>query len=162
MTPASSRWSEFRERGGVWVVAQSVLFAGIAAAAVLGPRWPGDAQLPLSIAGGVLTGAGLGFAGWAYRSLGSSFTAYTRPPAGARRVDWGPYRLVRHPMYGGGLLFLVGISLAYGIASLVVTIALALLWRAKSSSEERILVGRFPEYADYRNRTPHRFWPYVY
>jgi protein-S-isoprenylcysteine O-methyltransferase Ste14 len=65
-------------------------------------------------------------------------------------------------MYGGGLLFLVGISLAYGIASLVVTIALALLWRAKSSSEERILAGRFPEYADYRNRTPHRFWPYVY
>ena len=74
MTPASSRWSDFRQRGGLWVVAQTILFAAIAVSADLGPRWPGDARFALSIAGGVLTGLGLGFAFWAYRSLGSAFT----------------------------------------------------------------------------------------
>src|SRR6059058_4843771 len=98
MTRGSSRWSEFRARGGIWVAAQSALFAAIAAASILGPRWPDELQSPLNVAG------------WAYRSLGSAFTAYTRPPRGARRVDTGPYRLVRHPMYGGGILLVAGIS----------------------------------------------------
>jgi protein-S-isoprenylcysteine O-methyltransferase Ste14 len=162
MTPGSSRWSEFRARGGLWVVAQSVLFAAIAAASILGPRWPEGIAFPFSVAGGVLAGVGLGFAAWAYRSLGASFTAYTRPPRNARRVGTGPYRLVRHPMYGGAVLFLVGISLAYSITSLALTVVLAILWRAKSAAEERILIVRFPDYAAYRLRTRHRFWPYVY
>jgi protein-S-isoprenylcysteine O-methyltransferase Ste14 len=162
MTRGSSRWSEFRARGGIWVAAQSALFAAIAAASILGPRWPDELQSPLSVVGGVLAGVGLGFAGWAYRSLGSAFTAYTRPPRGARRVDTGPYRLVRHPMYGGGILLVAGISLAFSFTSLAATVALAALWRAKSAVEERILLVRFPDYAGYRQRTRHRFWPYVY
>jgi protein-S-isoprenylcysteine O-methyltransferase Ste14 len=163
MTRGSSRWSEFRARGGLWVVAQSALFAAIAAASILGPRWPDEVRFPLSVVGGVLAGAGLGFAVWAYRSLGSSFTAYPRPPSGANRVDTGPYRYVRHPMYGGLLLFLAGISLAYSVTALAFTAALAALWRAKSAGEERFLLARFPDdYAAYRQRTRHRFWPYVY
>jgi protein-S-isoprenylcysteine O-methyltransferase Ste14 len=162
MTRGSSRWSEFRARGGLWVVAQSVLFAAIAAAAILGPRWPDEVRVPFSILGGVLAGLGLGIAGWAYRALGSSFTAYARPPIDARRIDTGPYRRVRHPMYGGGILFLAGISLAYSVTALALTTALVVLWRAKSGAEERFLVARFPDYAAYRHRTRYRFWPHVY
>lgn len=162
MTRDSSRWSEFRARGGAWVVAQSLLFGALATAAILGPRWPHGVGPAFRIAGGVLVGVGLVFAVWAYRALGASFTAYPSPPAGARRVDAGPYRLVRHPMYGGVLLFLVGISLAYSVAALVLTGALAVLWRVKSAAEERWLVGRFPDYEDYRRRTPRRFFPYLY
>jgi protein-S-isoprenylcysteine O-methyltransferase Ste14 len=162
MTPASSRWSEFRARGGSWVVAQSVLFAAITAAAILGPRWPDEVAFPFSVLGGVLAGLGLGIAGWAYRSLGSSFTAYARPPSGAKRVEAGPYRLVRHPMYGAGIVLLAGISLAYSITALALTVVLAVLWRAKSAAEERFLVARFPEYAAYRQRTRYRFWPLLY
>jgi protein-S-isoprenylcysteine O-methyltransferase Ste14 len=162
MTRGSSRWSEFRRRGGLWVVAQSILFAATAATAVVGPRWPDDAQLPLSIAGGLLTGLGLGFALWAYRSLGSAFTPYPRPQPGAPVVETGPYRLVRHPIYGGALLLFAGISLAFSYASLAPTIALAVLWREKSVTEERFLSERFPGYADYRGRTRRRFFPYLY
>jgi protein-S-isoprenylcysteine O-methyltransferase Ste14 len=162
MTRGSSRWREFGARGGLWVVAQSVLFAAIAAASIAGPRWPEEVAFPFGVVGGVLAGVGLGLAAWAYRSLGASFTAYTRPPPGARRIDTGPYRFVRHPMYGGALLFLAGISLAYSITSLALTVALAMLWRAKSAVEERILGMRFPGYAAYRLRTRYRFWPYIY
>ena len=162
MTPASSRWSDFRQRGGLWVVAQSILFAAIAVSANLGPGWPGDAQFALSIAGGVLTGLGLGVAVWAYRSLGSAFTPYPRPRPSAPRVETGPYRFVRHPVYGGALLFFAGISLAFSYAALAPTAVLGLLWRAKSGIEERFLDERFAGYADYRRRTPRRFFPYLY
>ena len=162
MTRASSRWSEFRRRGGLWVVAQSLLFAAIAATAVVGPRWPADAQLPLSIASGLLTGLGLAFALWAYRSLGSAFTPYPRPQPGAPVVETGPYRLVRHPIYGGALLLFAGISLAFSYTSLAPTAALAVLWWKKSLTEERFLTERFPGYADYRRRTRRRFFPYLY
>jgi len=162
MTRASSRWSEFRRRGGIRVVAQSIFFAAIAATAIVGPRWPGVAQVPLSIAGGVLTGAGLGLAAWAYRSLGPAFTPYPRPERDARRVEGGPYRLVRHPMYGGLLLLFEGVSLAFSYTSLVPALALGALWWRKSLTEERFLSERFPDYPDYRRRTPRRFFPYLY
>jgi protein-S-isoprenylcysteine O-methyltransferase Ste14 len=162
MTRGSSRWSEFRARGGIWVLTQFAVIAAIAAAWFLPPSWPEEVQRPLGIAGVVLAVAGVGLVGWAYRSLGSSFTAYTRPPPAAKRVATGPYRLVRHPMYGGGILLFTGISLAHSITSLALTIALATLWRAKSAAEERILLVRFPDYATYRQHTRRRFWPYVY
>lgn len=162
MTRGSSRWSEFRARGGMWVAAQSTLFAAIAAASIVGPRWPDAVAVPLAIIGGTLAGLGLGFAGWAYRSLGSAFTPYPRPASNAPRVEIGPYRFVRHPMYGGILVFLGGVSLAFSFTALAFTAALAVLWRAKSAAEERFLIERFPDYAMYRRRTRHRFLPYVY
>jgi protein-S-isoprenylcysteine O-methyltransferase Ste14 len=162
MTRGSSRWTEFRTRGGLWVVAQSVLFAAIAAASIRGPRWPDEIAFPFGVAGGMLAGFGLGFAGWAYRSLGSAFTPYPRPLGGAPRVEAGPYRFVRHPLYGGAILLLAGISLAYSFVSLALTVVLAVLWRFKSGAEERFLVEQFPDYAVYRRRTRRRFWPYVY
>ena len=162
MTRGSSRWGEFRANGGLWVVAQFALMAGIAAAWLLPPDWPEEARRPLEIVGIVLVVVGLGLAIWAHRSLGRAFTTYTNPPAGAERVETGPYRLVRHPMYGGGILLFSGISLEVSITSLVLTAALAVLWRAKSAAEERILVARFGEYAAYRQRTPRRFLPGIY
>jgi protein-S-isoprenylcysteine O-methyltransferase Ste14 len=162
MTPASSRWSEFRANGGLWVVAQFALMAGITAAWLLPPDWPDEVRLPLKILGILLVVAGLVLAFWAHRSLGRAFTPYTSPPAGAERVEAGPYRLVRHPMYGGGILLFAGISLVFSITALVLTIALAILWRAKSGVEERVLAARFPEYDSYRLRTPRRFFPGIY
>jgi protein-S-isoprenylcysteine O-methyltransferase Ste14 len=162
MTRASSRWSEFRAQGGLWVAAQFALMAGITVAWLLPPEWPDSVRRPLNVLGIVLALVGVGLAVWAYRSLGRSFTTYTTPPAGGERVEAGPYRLARHPMYGGGILLFAGISLAFSITALVLTIGLAVLWRAKSAVEERELVARFPGYDAYRLRTPHRFLPFVY
>jgi protein-S-isoprenylcysteine O-methyltransferase Ste14 len=158
----SSRWNEFRVAGGLWVLAQLALMAGITAALLLPPDWPEDVRVPFAIVGLLFVLAGVGLVVWAYRSLGRAFSPFTHPPPEAERVEAGPYRLARHPMYGGGILFFAGLSLAFGITALVLTAALALLWRGKSAAEERVLVRRFPDYDAYRRRTRRRFLPGIY
>jgi protein-S-isoprenylcysteine O-methyltransferase Ste14 len=160
--PGSSRWSEFRERGGLWVAAQFVLMAGIVAAWLLPPEWPDSVRLPLRLVGIVLVVTGIGLVFWAHGALGRAFSVFPRPPGGASRVEAGPYRFARHPMYGGGVLVFAGISLSLSITALALTALLAVLWRGKSAVEERLLAARFPEYGAYRERTPRRFLPGIY
>jgi protein-S-isoprenylcysteine O-methyltransferase Ste14 len=160
--PGSSRWSEFRANGGLWVLAQFALMAGIAAAFLLPPEWPDSVRTPLKVVGILLVVVGLALALWAHQALGRAFTPFTQPPSGAPRTESGPYRFTRHPMYGGGILLFSGLSFIFSVTSLLLTAALAVLWRAKSGVEERALVERFPEYDAYRARTPRRFFPWVY
>src|SRR5256885_3390439 len=101
-TPGSSRWSEFRERGGLWVAAQLALMAGITAALFLPPDWPETVRRPLRIVGILLVLIGAVVVVWAYRSLGRSFTPFTRPPLSAARVEAGPYRRAPPPLCGRG------------------------------------------------------------
>jgi protein-S-isoprenylcysteine O-methyltransferase Ste14 len=136
--------------------------AGITAAWLLPPDWPDNARTPLKIVGILLVVVGFALALWAYRSLGRAFTPFTRPPVSAGRVEVGPYRFARHPMYGGGILLFAGFSLVFSIPALVLTAALAILWRAKSGAEERALAQRFRDYDAYRRRTPRRFLPGIY
>jgi protein-S-isoprenylcysteine O-methyltransferase Ste14 len=159
-TRGSSRWNEFRARGGVWVVAQFALMGVIAVAWLLPPEWPEAVRSPLRIVGVALAGLGIGLALWAHRALGRAFTAFPRPPGDAPRAESGPYLYARHPMYGGGILVFTGLSLALSVPSLLPTVALAALWRAKSGVEERLLAERFPGYEAYRSRTPRRFLPW--
>jgi len=136
--------------------------AGIAAAWLLPPDWPDSVRIPLRGVGIILVVVGVVGVLWAHGALGRAFTPFTRPPEGADRVETGPYRLARHPMYGGGILVFAGVSLAFSITSLALTAALAVLWRAKSAVEERVLTAEFPEYDAYRRRTPRRFLPGIY
>lgn len=149
-------------RGGGWVVLQLVLMGAVVVAAVLGPPWPGSLQRPLLAIGSlaILGGAALGIA--AVRALGEGFTPFPRPAGSGRLVTSGPYRAVRHPMYAAGLLLFTGVSLASSPAALVATAALAVLWALKAAVEERLLLARYPGYADYARRVRRRFVPRVY
>jgi protein-S-isoprenylcysteine O-methyltransferase Ste14 len=120
-----------------WVVAQSVLMLTIAVSWLFPPRFPDGA---LDLVGGALALAGVALAVWAYRALGAAFTPFPEPRG--QRVTWGPYRYLRHPMYGGGILFFAGMSLIFSVAGLVLTAALALLWWRKGRLEERLLAER--------------------
>jgi protein-S-isoprenylcysteine O-methyltransferase Ste14 len=131
----------------------------VAAAGWLLPGRPDSS--PLQIAGGVVGVLGLALTGWAYRTLGRSFTPYPVPRADATLVESGPFGLARHPVYGGGLLVFTGISLAHGLLGLVGTAALAIVWWRKSELEERVLSSRFPAYPDYRRRVRRRFLPWL-
>jgi protein-S-isoprenylcysteine O-methyltransferase Ste14 len=132
-------------RGDRWVVAQFVLFAVIGASWFVGP---GVTRLGFLVAA---LGLGLGF--WAGRTMGHSLSAFPRPPRHAELVDRGPYRYLRHPIYVGGVLFFAGLSLVFSAWGLALTAVLAAFWIAKARLEERHLLARFPEYADYRRRT---------
>ncbi len=165
--PSSSRFpdkharEERRRHGAAWVATQTLLMLVVAVSWLLPPGWPDSVAVPLAAAGGVLALGGAVLMIWAHRSLGRSFSPLPEPPPDATLVERGPYRRVRHPMYTGGLLLFGGLTLAFSAAALVPLAALAALWWLKSGEEERRLETRFPEYADYRLRTPHRLIPFV-
>jgi protein-S-isoprenylcysteine O-methyltransferase Ste14 len=136
------------DRGGGWVLAQSVLIVLMVLLVFLPPYWPRElayAGIPLAVVGAV------GFV-WAARSLGKSLTPYPRPRDGAELVVSGPYRYVRHPIYVAGFLFFLGVGLTSSLPATLGALGLGALWRRKAAVEEAHLVARFPEYADYRNR----------
>jgi protein-S-isoprenylcysteine O-methyltransferase Ste14 len=101
----------------------------------------------------VLTGIGAALVAWSARELGSSLTPFPKPLPRGELVETGPYRVLRHPIYVGGVLFFAGLSLAFSAWGLVLTAVLAVFWVAKARLEERHLAARFPRYADYRRRT---------
>jgi protein-S-isoprenylcysteine O-methyltransferase Ste14 len=77
-------------------------------------------------------------------------------------VGGGPYRLVRHPIYGGLLLGLAGLALWVGSwLSLVLVVGLVGIFWTKSAEEERRLSARFPEYDGYRAVVRRRFIPWL-
>ena len=80
-----------------------------------------------------------------------------------RVVSTGPYAYVRHPMYTGFALFLLGTSLLlgswYGLALAAVPIAV-LAWR--TVHEERLLSERLAGYADYAARVRYRLIPLIW
>lgn len=150
-------------RGTGWVVAQFALIAALLAAALVPPDWPRGQRGILSVAGAALAVVGLAFATWAARTLGRSLTPFPRPPADGALVASGPYRVVRHPVYAGAILFFLGWSLFAGPLALALTAALSVLWAFKARLEERHLRARDAAgYAAYERRVPHRLVPGVF
>jgi protein-S-isoprenylcysteine O-methyltransferase Ste14 len=151
---------DFIERGGLWVLGQSALLCAVITA---GPLWHRQWQcFPVTLAGLGLFGvaAGCGFAGAI--SLGRNLTPFPKPPAGARLVQTGIYRLIRHPLYTAVFCGSVGWSLAWqSWPALLAALALAPLFDAKARREERWLRQQFPEYAAYERRV-RRFVPWIY
>jgi protein-S-isoprenylcysteine O-methyltransferase Ste14 len=75
----------------------------------------------------------------------------------------GPYALVRHPMYGGALVMLVGIPIALGSWwGLFVLLAMmpALIWRLLD--EEKFLARKLAGYAEYQKTVQYRLIPLVW
>jgi protein-S-isoprenylcysteine O-methyltransferase Ste14 len=103
--------------------------------------------------GWIVAVLGAALAVWAGVAMGHSLSPFPRPPRHAELVDRGPYRVLRHPIYVGGVLFFSGLSLVFSVYGLVLTAGLALFWLAKARLEERHLLARFPAYDDYRRRT---------
>lgn len=107
-------------------------------------------------AAAVVTAAGLAFAVWARVHIGRNWSGTVTLKQGHELVVSGPYALVRHPIYTGLLLAIVGSALARGEwrGVLAVAIAWAALWR-KLRLEERWMVEAFGErYEGYRQRVP--------
>jgi protein-S-isoprenylcysteine O-methyltransferase Ste14 len=97
--------------------------------------------------------AGLGLVAWSASLLGRSFTPFPKPQPEGELVQRGPFSVIRHPIYVGGVLFFAGLSLVYSVYGLVLSAALAVFWVFKARVEERHLTERFPGYAEYRDRT---------
>jgi len=148
-------------RGTGWVVAQFVLMVAVVVAGFVPPDWPQGAQRVLSLVGAVLALAGVGFAVWAGRTMGRSLTPFPKPVE-AGLVTHGPFAIVRHPIYTGGLSLFVGYSLFAGPAAFALAVALGFLWAGKLRVEERLLTAVYDGYPAYQARVPWRLVPLLY
>lgn len=149
-------------RGAAWVWLQFAVMAATAAAGLLPPHWPRGAHSALSGVGAALALGGAAIAVWSSRLHGSGFTPFPRPREGGRLVEAGPYRVIRHPIYAGGLAFFLGYSIFASVPALALTAALAIVWALKARVEERLLRERYPGYERYARRVRFRFVPGLY
>ena len=127
-----------------------------------GPDWPAKAR------GWRRTGAGLALLAGASMmvrgggELGRQLTPFPKPVAAGGLREDGVYRLVRHPMYGGGLLMMAGWALASSPLALAPLALAAPFLDLKRRREEAWLVQEHPAYEEYRAQVPHRFIPFVW
>ena len=153
---------ELGGRGEGWFAVQVVLLATVALAGGLGPDWSGAARAAGVFVGGVLVGLGGLLAARGVFDLRQNLSVFPRPPADARLVETGAYRLVRHPIYGGLIVGALGWSLVTAsMAALAGTAVLAVFLDLKSRREELWLGRKFDGYRAYRART-RRFVPWLY
>jgi len=78
-------------------------------------------------------------------------------------ISTGPYRYVRHPMYGTFIIFMVGTSLLRGswyglLLGPILVVAVAF----RALQEERVLRAELPGYDAYMARVKYRFIPHVW
>jgi protein-S-isoprenylcysteine O-methyltransferase Ste14 len=107
------------------------------------------------VVGGALLVAGL-------LRLGRGLTPLPYPKEGADLIETGPFALVRHPMYSGGIGLAFGWALyVQGWLTLGYVVALFALLDAKSRREERWLAEKFPAYAAYQRRV-RKLIPFLY
>lgn len=149
-------------RGGAWALAQFPLTALALVVARVGPTIPQAVHGPARWLGlGLFLTGGLLFLAGAFK-LGSGLTPFPRPLQDAHLVQNGPYGLARHPIYGGGVIALVGWALLNGgWLGLLAAAGMAVFFNAKAGVEERWMSQRFPEYAAYRRRV-RKLIPFVY
>jgi len=106
--------------------------------------------------------AGCAFAVWARAVLGGNWSASVTVKEGHEVIRKGPYSIVRHPIYTGLLLAVLGTALEVGeIRGLIAfAVAFASLFE-KSRREERFMVEEFDgAYVEYRHSVK-RIIPFV-
>jgi protein-S-isoprenylcysteine O-methyltransferase Ste14 len=111
-------------------------------------------SIVLQVLGVVLLLAGLGLAVWARIYLGRNWGMPMTRMDEPELVTSGPYRFVRHPIYSGLLLAILGTALATNLYFLIGLAVLGIYFIYSARVEERILVESFPTtYPAYKART---------
>jgi protein-S-isoprenylcysteine O-methyltransferase Ste14 len=94
----------------------------------------------------------------------NTFTSATIEVTDKQRViSTGPYAVIRHPMYSGAFIMLLGIPLALGSWWSFIFIFLlfaAIVWRL--FEEEKFLSKNLPGYASYCQKVRYRLIPFIW
>jgi len=94
----------------------------------------------------------------------NTFTSATIELAPDQKViSTGPYAFVRHPMYTGGIVMLLGVPIALGSwwgLLVIVGMMPALIWRL--FDEEKFLARNLQGYVEYQKKVQYRLIPLIW
>jgi protein-S-isoprenylcysteine O-methyltransferase Ste14 len=145
------------------MIITSLGFVGLLVVPALDHRFAWSQMSPtMALAGDVLVGIGWLAIFFVFRE--NSFTSATIELAPDQKViSTGPYALVRHPMYAGALVMLLGIPIALGSWWGILVLAAilpALIWRL--FEEEKFLARNLAGYVEYQNKVRYRLIPAIW
>jgi protein-S-isoprenylcysteine O-methyltransferase Ste14 len=100
---------------------------------------------------------------YCWRTLGEYFTGDVQARADQPVIRSGPYRLVRHPSYTGGMLMNIGVGLALAnwLSLLLLTVTAVATYVYRVRIEEHALVETLGEPYRVYMRESRRFIPFV-
>jgi protein-S-isoprenylcysteine O-methyltransferase len=100
---------------------------------------------------------------WARTTLGGNWSAFVVFKENHDLIERGPYRYMRHPMYSGILIMVLGLAIFYGILGIFALFAIYFVGVFfKASREEMLMTKHFPKaYPDYKKRVK-MLIPYVF
>jgi protein-S-isoprenylcysteine O-methyltransferase Ste14 len=97
---------------------------------------------------------GLGFAIWARVHIGRNWGTPMSQKDEPELVTSGPYRLVRHPIYSGILIGVVGTAVALSWLWMLAVVLAGVYFGYSATVEERYMTAQFPDaYRAYRRST---------
>jgi protein-S-isoprenylcysteine O-methyltransferase Ste14 len=105
--------------------------------------------------GTALTAAGIAIACWARYHLGENWSGTVTLKENHELIRTGPYRNIRHPIYTGILLALLGTAIAVGEVRAIIALAIAYAsFYTKARREESFLAKEFgAKFTDHQHHT---------
>jgi protein-S-isoprenylcysteine O-methyltransferase Ste14 len=155
--------AETRPIQKVVIAATFLTFAAMLVVPALDYRF-GWSQVPawVSVLGDVLVATGLGLAMFVVvqnRYASANITIEEDQPL----VSTGLYGVVRHPMYFGNVILMIGIALALGSYwALLLVVVGVLLMAVRIVDEEKLLTDRLTGYRGYMQKVRYRLVPLVW
>jgi protein-S-isoprenylcysteine O-methyltransferase Ste14 len=116
------------------------------------------AVLPHTLVTGIVADllalVGLSIAIWARATFGGNWSARVTLKENHELIQRGPYRLVRHPIYSGLLLMVLGTAIQAGrVGAFIALVVCSCGFWVKLRQEERLLAQHLSGYSDYMRRT---------
>ncbi|WP_421841957.1 methyltransferase family protein [Mycobacterium sp.] len=144
--------------GGVWLSA-----AAMVVVSALDHRFGwSPVSMPICLVGDFLVVVGLGVA-MLVVTQNSYAAATVQVEVGQQVASTGLYGLVRHPMYAGNLILMIGVPLALGSywgLVFVVPVLIVLILRIRD--EENLLGAELDGYLDYTRKVRYRLVPLLW
>ncbi len=93
--------------------------------------------------------------------LNKNLTVFPTPKTDSELITFGMYKLSRHPIYTGLILFTFGYAFyKVSFLKLVIAFVLLLLFYFKTKYEEQQLLQKFSDYKEYQKKV-NRFFPKI-
>jgi protein-S-isoprenylcysteine O-methyltransferase Ste14 len=141
-------------RVGIFLMAVILVRVSQISTAKLGNFQLQQANPFVAITGFILLLAGLAFAIWARLHLAKNWGMPMTRKKDPVLVTSGPYHYVRHPIYAGILIALLGTALATILYWLAILVVLTAYFTVCALEEEKLMTEQFPQaYPAYKKST---------